>query len=961
MPVPTSVPTSFRRLTPRFADPRSRRAVAALAFAATACGAAVRVAPPAASAPASPAAGARADGAYVLPPADAFQRGLMPLASTGVPLFLRDHPTWDGRGVLIAILDSGIDPGQGGFGTTTDGDPKLLDLRDFSGEGRIALRRVTPVGDSVTVAGHTLGGFGRMRTLDASGPWYGGVLAETPLGDAPASDVNWNGVVGDTLVVVVGRASDGWVLLTDTDGDGSLRNEHPVHDYLVAREMFGWAPAGHPVSLTVAANFSEDQGAPRLDLFFDTSGHGTHVAGIAAGHDLYDIPGFNGVAPGAALVGIKIADDANGGISVTGSILHGLDYAIRFAAARHLPLVVNLSFGVGNEREGAAAVDRLVDSVLALHPGVVMTVSAGNDGPGVSTLGFPGSARRVISVGASLPAAFFSRGAAAPDVLAFFSSRGGEVAGPALVAPGVAYSSVPRWHRGSEVLQGTSMASPHVAGLAALLVSALTERKRPIESRLIRQALMTTAQPLAGFTDLDQGAGLPEVSRAWAWLAGRHPYPDIEVSATAPLDGSTTGALRPAGLRDAGDTLQEFLLSRPTGDSTPVTLTFRSPASWLVPPAPVTLGAGPMRVTVRYRRSELVAPGLYADQVTGWGSDSLAGPLVRLDNAVVVPLAATSFTEPAAPLAPAAERRWFFSADSSRPFRVQIATTGSREVVGAFLHEPGGMPFRGGHELEGSSGSDAAVFQVDARDALSGIYEADAVAPPSLGSSAGIRLAEAPFQLLGRRDRDGVTARLVSLAGERQSVHLAARLIGAQRGVTIFGTGGAPVTVTFTIPPWARSAQIDFLMDRAQWERFTDFGMTLFDSAGHQLGQSPLNYAMGRMEVELQKSPAPVAAHVTLFPGLATAADSATWNGAMLIRLYADPDSAVALPPKNASSQPVELGPHGESSATFPMLPLPWTLGDAFVPLGLITAQVGDGPVWTRELPLPAPSGPLMR
>ena len=85
-------------------------------------------------------------------------RGWMPLTATGVPAFLVQHPEWDGRGVLIGIMDSGIDAGVAGLDSTTTGRSKLLDLRDFSGEGRVPLQTVTPVGDSVVVAGRALRG-----------------------------------------------------------------------------------------------------------------------------------------------------------------------------------------------------------------------------------------------------------------------------------------------------------------------------------------------------------------------------------------------------------------------------------------------------------------------------------------------------------------------------------------------------------------------------------------------------------------------------------------------------------------------------------------------------------------------------------------------------------------------------------------------------------------------------------
>jgi tripeptidyl-peptidase II len=533
------------------------------------------------AAPAPPAAPPPDSVHRIAPPEMAYSHGWMPLASTGVDRFLRAHPEFDGRGVLIGILDTGVDPGIPGLTTTTTGSPKVLDLRDFSGEGVVPLTQVTPAGDSVDVAGHRLGGFGRVAALNTSGPYYAGTIAEIPLGEPPAADLNGNGQVSDTLPVIVVRAPDGWVLLADTDGDRSLAGERPIHDYLAGRELFGWAPRGSTTKVDIAANFADERGAPRLDLYFDTGSHGSHVSGIAAGHDIYGVPGFNGVAPGAQLLGLKIANSAQGGISTTGSMLRGLDYAIRFAEARHLPLVLNLSFGVGNELEGQARIDRIVDSVLAKHPTVVLAISAGNDGPGLSTIGFPGSASRAMSVGATLPGTFLpprqgtsgaGAGAQSSDLLAYFSARGGEVARPDLVTPGVAYSTVPRWRAGDEVAQGTSMAAPHATGLAALLVSAMAQEKRPYTALAIRQALMVTAQPLPGGTFVDEGTGLADVDRAYGWLRAARPAADIQVRAVGP--GNATGAVI-RGLVGAADTTQTFDLLRPAG-AAPATYTLQN-------------------------------------------------------------------------------------------------------------------------------------------------------------------------------------------------------------------------------------------------------------------------------------------------------------------------------------------------------------------------------------------------
>ena len=144
-----------------------------------------------------------------------------------------------------------------------------------------------------------------------------------------------------------------------------------------------------------------DQACTVAAELFDNAGHGTHVAGIAAGFRLHGVAGFDGVAPGAQLLGLKIARNAEGGITSTGSMRQAIAHAIATARERRQPLVINISFGVGNQREGTAQIDAVVDSILDANPDVVMTVAASNDGPGLSTLGFPASAAKVLAIGAT--------------------------------------------------------------------------------------------------------------------------------------------------------------------------------------------------------------------------------------------------------------------------------------------------------------------------------------------------------------------------------------------------------------------------------------------------------------------------------------------------------------------------------------------------------------------------------
>src|SRR2546423_7688021 len=145
--------------------------------------------PPAGTAPLPAAADASAVPTRepALPPAIAFMTGLMPLKDTGVDQFRVRHPTYDGRGVLIAILDTGIDPGVDGLITTSTGAPKIVELRDFSGQGRGAPRPVpAAAGGTVAVGGHTLAGGPRLRGPAPPPPGGARGVRGPPPGEPPA-------------------------------------------------------------------------------------------------------------------------------------------------------------------------------------------------------------------------------------------------------------------------------------------------------------------------------------------------------------------------------------------------------------------------------------------------------------------------------------------------------------------------------------------------------------------------------------------------------------------------------------------------------------------------------------------------------------------------------------------------------------------------------------------------------
>ena len=826
-----------------------------------------------------------------LDPAAAYMLGLMPLRSTGVDVFRSLHPTYDGRGVLIAILDSGVDPGVPGLIATSTGAPKVIELRDFSSEGRVALTAFPAPTEK------EMKGAARIGRLTTATTWYRGVFRELPLGRPPAADVNGNGRNTDEFPVVVVKASDGWVAFLDSNLDGSFEDEMPLHDYRQGREMLALGKK----PLTIVANFSEADSTPVLDLFFDTSGHGTHVAGIAAGYNLFDVAGFNGVAPGAQIIGLKIANNARGGVTVHGSMMRAMDYAARYAAQRNLPLVLNMSFGVGNEHEGRAVIDSVVDAFLLSHPEAVFAISAGNDGPGWSTLGFPGSAALAMSVGAVYPGVFTGppRQGVPParDVLSWFSSRGGELAKPDIVTPGVAFSSVPRWDTGNEIKGGTSMSSPHAAGLAACLVSALAQEGRRATSADIVQALRMSARPFNGARFIDDGAGMPVLEAAYQWLEGGHQGSIYAVKAST----GVTAAFRRDGFVGPQDSVETFTV-RHLGGLRAAEFALRTNVPWLTVDDSVDAAPRATQIAVTYARSALTAPGVYVGTVRALNPrDTVAGPLFTLVNTVIVPtdLATKVLFDERRVIGPAAVQRYFLRVPDDATLRATVTLPDSQSQQATVrLYEPNGAPARSApDDIDiGEQEAGSAVITVRAEDMVAGVYELDVVAPPLAATTVTVRAELGPVALAATQQGAGLEASSVGAGGGEGSTATGAvayRLVGAERSYAIAGRGQPAESLQARAPRWAKRMEVDLEVPADLWDELTDLSVTIYDSTGQQVrgGNEPVNYAFGRMSLALSDSLTGIPLTVEFFPAFARPRGHA-WRGTARIR-FLGPDAPV--------------------------------------------------------------------
>jgi hypothetical protein len=265
------------------------------------------------------------------------------------------------------------------------------------------------------------------------------------------------------------------------------------------------------------------------------------------------------------------------------------------------------------------------------------------------------------------------------------------------------------------------------------------------------------------------------------------------------------------------------------------------------------------------------------------------------------------------------------------------------------------MPFRDESARSAGFGPQSAEYEADSRDVISGVYEAVVVAPPNERVTASVSLSQSPVSLRASRQGDLVRTEVANLTRAPVDAELGLHLGGASRATDVAATGSRPQRIPFVVPAWSRGVVVDIAMDRAQWSLFTDFGVSLFDSLGRQLGKQPLNYAFGRLQVELPEGHGDMPVTLGLFPGLADTSGSQAWRLRAAVRVYAD--TSVVLARQDSSAR--TIAPRGRVEATFRVPPLPWPLPPGFAPLGLLVARA-DGRSWTREVELGPAGGALV-
>ncbi|MCH7870153.1 MAG: S8 family serine peptidase [Planctomycetes bacterium] len=626
--------------------------------------------------------------------------GLLPKRETGALRLLKAHPTFDGRGVKVAIFDTGVDPGAPGLQVTSDGRPKIVDLIDASGSGDVDTS-VTREADGSYLTGLS----GRKLKLGAewnnpSGKYHIGLKRayelypgrlvnrvkrkrrekwderqrvlvtelkrrieawdaenakpsgekkkerddlETRVEQLDAMQAKYDdpGPIFDCVVFHDGQV---WRAAIDTDEDGDLGDEALLTNFRLERQ---YATFSELDLLNFGINIYDDGNL--LSIVADAGAHGTHVAGIVAAN-FPDQPELNGVAPGAQIVSVKIGDTRLGSTSVGTGEVRGL-----IAVLQNKCDLINMSYGGPTADPNDGRLSKLYSEIVNKH-GVIFVASAGNNGPALSTVGGPGGTTSAIfGVGAyvspEMMAAQYSLRKTLPEILYTWSSRGptydGDI-GVNFSAPGGAIAPVPNWSlQRNMLMNGTSMASPNLCGGVALLLSGLKQEGMAYSPHRIRRAIENTARWIDNVEPFAQGRGLAQYDKALDYLIAfaEHEDQDIRFEVSLPRRGGARGVY----LREPNETRHPFettvrvnpIFHEDADNRRKVAfekrITLEATAPWIRAPSHLMLMHNGRTFEIRIDATDL-DHGVHYGEVQGFDSQSPErGPLFRVPVTVIRP------------------------------------------------------------------------------------------------------------------------------------------------------------------------------------------------------------------------------------------------------------------------------------------------------------------------------------
>lgn len=232
---------------------------------------------------------------------------------------------------------------------------------------------------------------------------------------------------------------------------------------------------------------------------YDDNSHGTHVCGIIGGDGYMSGGKYCGVAPKCSLLPVKVLDDR--GFGNVKSMINGIE-CLKEVRRKYNLRIVNISVGTLGSGSGRKF-DELIEVVESLWDcGLVVVAAAGNEGPGEKSITIPGISKKIITVGA-----YDDDKNSRSNAKAYFSGRGPTeccIVKPEIVEPGNGIISCSTNKSGYSMKSGTSMATPILSGMLALLLEKYPDMtNKDVKLHLYKRAV-----------DL----GLPKSRQGWGMI-----------------------------------------------------------------------------------------------------------------------------------------------------------------------------------------------------------------------------------------------------------------------------------------------------------------------------------------------------------------------------------------------------------------------------------------------------------
>ncbi|MFA7147739.1 MAG: S8 family serine peptidase [Syntrophomonadaceae bacterium] len=497
-----------------------------------------------------------------------------------------------GRAQLVAVIDSGIDPGHPDLQNTGEGYRKVVDFIDLTNEGKVTLTSVEAQDGFITIDGKKID---VSKINNVSDVYKYGYLN---LKFLPAEF----GLREEQLLVLAtaGKYRDSFdTIYLDSDFDGQI-SQTPLQAYSRQGEIVRIKGEGNRSFNLLLAEIAK--AGDYVKLGFDMLGHGTEVSGIVAARGT-----IQGVAPDAQLLPIKVMDRSGT------TSLKKIESAISLAADRGAKVAV-VSMGQYQVQESELqSLTQLLANVKKVS-GMLVCIAAGNNGPGLGTVTGTSALNNIISVGAyATPEMWYTDYGwrVEEPTLWYFSSSGPAAdasTAPMLVAPGNAVSTYPLWSGQLYRLdEGTSMAAPHVAGAAALLLDAASRKLYINNNQAIGRALLAGAKPLPNLQAVEQGFGAVNLMRAWNELQ-RKKYQETAFSGSQYSPGLGYGG----GFYSRGLAPGELTFKIANNGNANEQLSIGGLADWVKPKQYSIQVPAHAERTIDIKYSELTEPGLYS-------------------------------------------------------------------------------------------------------------------------------------------------------------------------------------------------------------------------------------------------------------------------------------------------------------------------------------------------------------